>query len=133
VGYEREATPLWHFHPKKGATEDDLVKITYDNGSVLYVRKFRECWIVDVALMPDDLRQIQSRHKITYFEVIRNVAGTRSGYVGSALVLAGYEGGALGHAKLHCTSVPVVADISPSSRPDVVSEASPLFLASGDV
>lgn len=130
MGYESGPTPIWHFHPRGHITKDDLIKITYDNGSVLYVGKSKERWIVDSALMPKDLQEIRDRHDATNFEIIRyNYGELQSGYVGSPLVIAAYGDDMYTHVKVRCMSVPVVVDISPSTRPTESSEVSPAFVS----
>jgi hypothetical protein len=94
MGYVRPSVPLWHFYAEGEVTNNDLVMITYDNGSVLYVTKSGEQWIVDSELMPKDLQEIGYRYGAKVFEVIRCTdTGLRSGYVGSLLVVQATGGG----------------------------------------
>jgi hypothetical protein len=128
MGYESPSAPLWHFHPRGHMTKNDLVKITYDNGSVLYVTKSGEKWMVDSMLLPDDLKAIRSRYSTTDFEVIRCTEGAlQSGHVGSPLVVQAYGGEEYTQKVIKCTSLPVVMDISPAIRPARALDISPGF------
>jgi hypothetical protein len=68
MGYERVPTPvnIWEFEPRGRITSDDLVKIVYDNGSILYVAQSRGTWVVDSALMPNDLRTAMLDFRLQY-------------------------------------------------------------------
>jgi hypothetical protein len=131
MGYERVPTPvnIWEFEPRGRITSDDLVKIVYDNGSILYVAQSRGTWVVDSALMPNDLRTLLDRFYATYFQVMKVTAEVpRSGYVGFPLaVRACGDDMYYGNGRTF-TSVPIVADISAARRPDDQAESLPAFI-----
>lgn len=109
-------------------TKNDLVKISYDNGSVLYVAKYGEKWMVDPVLISDDLEVIRSRYSTSDFEVVRCTEGTlQSGYVGSPLVVQAYGGEEYTQKEIRCTSLHMVMDISPAIRPAHARDISPWF------
>lgn len=133
MGYELPSTPLWHVLARAPMTKNDLVKMTYANGSVLYVAKQRERWIADTDLLPKDLLQIRERYGVIEFEVVRcTERGLQSGYVGSSLVLEGNGSGEYAGKKIRCTSEPIVMDIAPAIRPLQSLDAEPAFTMSDD-
>jgi hypothetical protein len=127
----REAKPIWHLHPRSRDVTDNMIKVTYENGSVLFIVKRNDRWFVDNDLMPADLREIQNRHRVTNFEVVRlSSTVVDSGYVGSALILEGEADDGADGKKVRCTSVPAVAEIAIVTRPPKNGEDPPIFLTS---
>ena len=119
---ERVPSPasVWEFQPTDDLTDNDLIQITYENDTSIYLVIKDNCWIVDPSLMPNDLRDILTRYNSHELRLQRKTLNdTMSGHVGHPLTLRlSSESGMYGRDVI-CTSIYNVKAISTIPRSDI--------------